>query len=210
MMDLHTYGLFFAAAIILVITPGPDTILILSRTLASGIRPGLWTLIGTQVGNVTHALLAGMGISTIILLIPAAFQVLKLVGAGYLLYLAVKTWRTEHRFPLSPNQMGPASSSRGFFLQGLISNLVNPKVIFFFLALFPQFINLDSGPLALQSLVLGLTLAAIAIVWVGCLVVFVGRARALAARSEPFVRFMRRLAAIAFAGLAVRLALSDR
>ena len=70
MLDLHTYGLFLATAVVLVLSPGPDTVLVLSRTLASGRSAGLMTLLGTQLGNVVHALLAGIGVSTVILLFP--------------------------------------------------------------------------------------------------------------------------------------------
>ena len=93
MLDLHSYALFLATAVVLVLSPGPDTVLILSRTLASGTAAGLMTLVGTQVGNVIHALLAGVGVSTVILLFPVAFTALKIVGVLYLLYLAFMAWR---------------------------------------------------------------------------------------------------------------------
>src|SRR5258708_3016531 len=93
MMDVDSYSLFVATALVLVVSPAPDTVLILSRTVASGTVPGLLTLIGTQTGNVIHALLAGLGVSTIVPLFPVAFDVLRFAGAAYLLYLAWTAWR---------------------------------------------------------------------------------------------------------------------
>ena len=199
-----------ATALVLVITPGPDTVLVLSRTLASGTRAGLWTLAGTQAGNLMHAMLAGLGISTIILYFPVALPVLRFGGAAYLLYLAVKTWRVDPRLALSAGALRQHLGARALFIQGLTNNLVNPKVIPFFLALFPQFIKPDSGNVVLQSATLGMTVALIAMIWVGTLAVFVGRARSLAVRSEPVARFMQRAAALAFVGLAIRLVVKDR
>ena len=210
MIDPNTYGIFFATALILVITPGPDTILVLTRTIASGTRPGLWTLAGTQTGNVIHAMLAGLGISTVILLFPPAFQILKVAGTGYLIYLAVKTWRAAPGLALATASLGMQTTAGGFFVQGLANNLVNPKVIPFFLALFPQFIRPDSGDVALQSFILGSTLAAIALVWVGGLALIIGRMRSFVAQSECFVAVLQRIAALAFVGLAARLLVSER
>jgi threonine/homoserine/homoserine lactone efflux protein len=217
-IDPRTYALFVATAVVLVVTPGPDTILVVSRTLASGTRAGLWTLAGTQTGNVIHALLAGLGISTLVLLFPPAFLALKIAGAAYLVWLAVATWRADPRRALAgaPGAAGAGGAGPGpagigaWFVQGLTNNLVNAKMIPFFLALFPQFIRPAAGHVWLQSLVLGLTLAAVALVWVGALALATGRARARVAQSATVVRVLQRVAAVAFLGLAARLALSRR
>ena len=108
MLDLHSYILFLATAVVLVLSPGPDTVLILSRTLASGARAGLITLVGTQVGNVVHAILAGVGVSTVILLFPVAYTALKLVGVLYLLYFAGKAWRAPATLELNSALRGGA------------------------------------------------------------------------------------------------------
>jgi threonine/homoserine/homoserine lactone efflux protein len=209
-IDSTTYGIFLVTAVILVVTPGPDTVLVLSRSLASGTRPGWWTLLGTQAGNVIHAVLAGVGISTLILLLPPAYQALKAAGAVYLIYLAVTTWRSDPRLVVEAAAGERSSSALRYFGQGLANNLVNPKMIPFFLALFPQFIRPEAGSAALQSLILGLTLAGIAVVWLSGLVLVVSYARSVFVRSERFSPLLQRVAALVFAGLAARLALSDR
>ena len=84
MIDPQTYYLFLLTSLVLVLTPGPDTVLILSRTIATGTIPGMMTLLGTQAGNLIHAILAGLGVSTLVLLFPLAFDILKYAGAAYL------------------------------------------------------------------------------------------------------------------------------
>ncbi len=210
MFDPHTYWLFLATAAVLVLTPGPDTVLILSRTLASGAWPGLATLLGTQVGNVIHAVLAGIGVSTIILLFPVAYTALKVAGIAYLLYLAVAAWRAPARPPLDPSMAGTPRRPGRYFVQGLTNNLSNPKMIVFFLALFPQFVRPGHGSLALQSLLLGSTLAVLAVMWIGLMVALVGRFRDGVARNPVFLKLANRLVAATFFGLACRLAAEQR
>ena len=210
MIDPQTYAVFFVTAFILVVTPGPDTVLVLSRTLASGTKPGLWTLIGTQTGNMVHAMLAGLGISTIIMLFPIAFQIMKWAGAAYLVYLAVKTWRADPTITLSVDTLGEKSGPRGYYFQGLANNLVNAQMIPFFLALFPQFVKPEAGGIAMQSAIFGATIAILAVLWVGMLAIIMGYARSFVARSESFVRIMQKVAAVAFVGLAARLVVSER
>lgn len=207
MLDPITFQLFLATATVIVLSPGPDTVLVLSRTVASGPRAGFMTLLGTQLGNIIHALLAGIGVSTVILLFPMAFEAMKWAGVCYLLYLAIQAWRAPGRLELTQAR-GREGGGR-HFLQGLLSNLANPKMIAFFLALFPQFVHPDHGSLAAQSIVLGLTLAAMAVAWVGMLVLLVGRARATVASNPLFLKLANRLAALAFVGLAARLAAQE-
>lgn len=210
MVDPHTFYLFLLTALVLVLSPGPDTVLVLSRTAATGTGAGLMTLLGTQAGNVFHALLAGLGVSSIVLLFPLAFDLLKYLGAGYLLYLAVMAWRAAPTLELDAHPIDKSDRATRYFYQGLTNNLVNPKMIPFFIALFPQFIHPENGSVAMQSLVLGITLAGMAIVWIGGLVLLVGQFRSTVASSAPFLKLANRLAAVTFFGLAVRLAAQER
>ena len=210
MFDSHPCWLFVATAAVPVLTPGPDTVLILSRTLASGAWSGLTTLLGTQAGNVIHAVLAGIGVSTVILLFPAAFTALKLAGVAYLLYLAVAAWRAPATLKLDGKPDRAPGRPRRSFVQGLTNNLSNPKMIAFFLALFPQFIHPRHGSLALRSFVLGMTLAVMAVMWIGLMVALVARFRDGVVRNPAFLKFVNRLAAVTFFGLACRLAAERR
>ncbi len=208
MLDLHTYGLFLVTAAVLVLSPGPDTVLILSRTLASGTAAGLMTLLGTQAGNLVQAVLAGVGVSAVIVLFPLAFTALKIVGVIYLLHLAVQAWRAPARLDLDANARTRGGAGRSF-VQGLANNLANPKMIAFFLALFPQFLQPGQGSLAAQSLILGATLALMAVAWIGFVVVLVGRFRAAVVSNAAVLKLFNRLAAVTFFGLACRLAVEE-
>jgi threonine/homoserine/homoserine lactone efflux protein len=210
MLTAHTYYLFLATAIVLVLSPGPDTVLILSRTLASGTFSGVMTLVGTQAGNVIQAVLAGAGVSTIILLFPAAFTALKLAGAAYLLYLAVQAWRAPATLDVDASLSHTKPHVGRFFIQGLTNNLTNPKMIAFFVALFPQFVRPERGSVVIQSLILGTTLAVMAVGWIGLVVTLTGRFRETVALNGTFLRVANRLAAVTFFGLACRLALEQR
>jgi threonine/homoserine/homoserine lactone efflux protein len=210
MIDPQTYYLFLLTALVLVLSPGPDTVLILSRTIASGAGAGMATLLGTQAGNVVHALLAGLGVSSIVLLFPYAFDILKYLGAAYLVYLAVMAWRAPATLELDTRLAGKRGGALRYFYQGLTNNLVNPKMIPFFIALFPQFVHPEHGAVALQSLVLGVTLASMAVIWIGALVLLVGRFRSAVASSTTFLKLANRLAAVTFFGLACRLAVQER
>jgi threonine/homoserine/homoserine lactone efflux protein len=210
MIDPQTYYLFLLTALLLVLSPGPDTVLILSRTIASGSGAGLMTLFGTQAGNVVHSLLAGLGVSSIVLLFPYAFDILKYVGATYLVYLAVMAWRATATLELDTRFSQECGGAMRYFYQGLTNNLVNPKMIPFFIALFPQFVRPEQGAVAAQSLLLGVTLAGMAIAWIGALVLLAGRFRSAVASSTTFLKLANRLAAVTFLGLACRLALDDK
>lgn len=210
MIDPQTYSLFLLTALVLVLSPGPDTVLILSRTLASGGRAGLMTLFGTQAGNVVHALLAGLGVSSIVLLFPVAFDALKYLGATYLAYLALMAWRTPAKLKFDTKIANKRGGALQYLYQGLTNNLLNPKMIPFFIALFPQFVHPEHGAVALQSFLLGVTLAGMAVVWIGALVLLVGRFRSVVASSTTFLKLANRLAAVTFFGLACRLAVQER
>lgn len=209
MFDSHTYHIFLVTAVVLVLSPGPDTVLILSRTLASGTPAGLMTLAGTQLGNVMQAFLASAGVSTVVLLFPMAFLALKIGGVGYLLFLAVQAWRAPTVLALDQSLRGKEISFARYFVQGLTNNLANPKMIAFFVALFPQFVSPERGSVAAQGLVLGMTLALMSLVWIGAVAVAVGRFRTTVASNPTFLKVANRFAAITFVGLAYRLAVED-
>lgn len=205
MIEAGTYYTFLMTVIFMCVSPGPDTILVLSRTVASGTGAGLATSLGTQTGNLVHALLAGVGVSTLFLLLPHALTILKYLGATYLVYLAVASWRAPATLQLGTQMASYAHQPYRYFLQGLTNNLVNPKMVPFFIALFPQFVD-PNHPLVLQSLILGGTLSAIGLLWLSALTVLVGRFRQNVAGHPAFIKWSHRLAAITFVGLAARLA----
>ena len=138
--DLATFVAFTIAVWILAITPGPDMTLSISRSLSDGKAGGMMVVFGTSTGLVIHTLLVALGVSALIIASPAAFTVLKTGGAAYLVWLAIQAIR--HGSSLSVKRIdGPAKSGLANYLTGFWVNLLNPKVILFFMTFLPQFVT---------------------------------------------------------------------
>jgi threonine/homoserine/homoserine lactone efflux protein len=148
-------ALFAAAALVMVLTPGPNMIYLLSRSICQGRSAGVISLLGVIAGFVVHMLAAAVGLTALFLAIPLGFQILKWAGAAYLGWLAWEALRPGARSPFEPQPL-PPDTPRQLFLMGFLTNLLNPKVAVFYIALFPQFIDPARGSVFLQSLVLGM------------------------------------------------------
>jgi threonine/homoserine/homoserine lactone efflux protein len=208
-VDLSTLALFAVAALALTASPGPDMLLIASRSMSQGRVAGFATLAGIQVGTYCHALAAALGLSQLFLLVPVAYDIVRYAGAAYLLYLAWKTVRSDGTV------FAPTGGLRHFpvgamFRQGLLTNLLNPKMALFVLALFPQFVQPEAGSVALQIMVLATVLNAIGIVVNGTVILAASRIGRLFARGGRWRRWPQILLGTVFAGLAVRLAFDSR
>jgi len=153
MVDAHRFLLFFMAALVLAITPGPGIFYVLARSLAGGRREGIESSLGTFVGGLFHVVAAALGISAILAASAVAFHTVKYAGAAYLVFLGVKMIRTrnaEFNVAISP-------SSKNAFGQGILTEALNPKTALFFLSFIPQFIAPHAGHVFLQLIVLGAT-----------------------------------------------------
>ena len=209
MPDLATLALFAAAARALCATPGPDMLLIASRSASQGKASGFATLAGIQAGTYCHALAAALGLSQLFLVVPVAYDIVRYAGAAYLLYLAWQAFRSSGTIP------PPAPGTRRYplgvvFRQGLLTNLLNPKMALFVLALFPQFVDPAAGSVALQIMVLATMLNLIGIVVNGAVIVMAsGLGKAFSARSR-WRRVPQLLLGTVFAGLAAKLAFDER
>ena len=209
MIDISTLALFAMACLALTATPGPDMLLIASRSASQGRAAGFATLAGIQAGTYCHAIAAAFGLSQLFLVVPLAYDVVRYAGAAYLLYLAWKTLRSSG-MALSPVAGLPRSPLGTMFRQGLLTNLLNPKMALFILALFPQFVRPEQGSVALQIMLLATVLNLIGLVVNGIVIVTASRlGRALSGWSR-FKRAPQILLATVFAGLAVRLAIDGR
>ena len=160
MIPLADLLVFAAAALVMVLTPGPNMIYLVSRSICQGRQAGVISLFGVIAGFVVHMLAAAIGVSAIFLAAPVAFDALKWAGAAYLLWLAWQAVKPGASSPFEP-QVLPADPPRKLFVMGFLTNLLNPKVAFFYIALFPQFIAPERGSVLAQSLVLGATQMAI-------------------------------------------------
>jgi threonine/homoserine/homoserine lactone efflux protein len=209
MLDLSTLALFAVACLVLTATPGPDMLLIASRSMSQGRASGFATLAGIQAGTYCHALAAALGLSQLFLLVPVAYDVVRYAGAAYLLYLAWKTFRATGE-TFAPDGRLRAYPAGVVFRQGLFTNLLNPKMALFVLALFPQFIRPEAGSVAVQIMVLATVLNLIGLVVNGAVILAASRLRGIFAGTGRLRRLPQYLLGTVFAGLAVRLVWDDR
>src|SRR5713101_667624 len=151
MLDPHHFLLFFAAALILAITPGPGIFYVLARSIAGGRREGIESSAGTMVGGLFHVAAAALGISAILAASAVAFQTVKYAGAVYLFWLGIKMIRTRN-VEMAAESPAP---SRGAFRQGILTEALNPKTALFFLSFIPQFISPERGHIFWQFVILG-------------------------------------------------------
>lgn len=209
MPDFATLALFAAAALALCATPGPDMLLIASRSISQGRASGFATLAGIQVGTYCHALAAALGLSQLFLVVPLAYDIVRYAGAAYLLYLAWQAFRSSGVIPT------PAASAQRYpigvvFRQGLLTNLLNPKMALFVLALFPQFVDPSVGSVAVQILLLATVLNLIGILVNGAVILTAsGLGRVFSDRTR-WRRAPQILLGTVFAGLAAKLAFDER
>jgi threonine/homoserine/homoserine lactone efflux protein len=209
MPEFSTLVLFAAACLALTATPGPDMLLIASRSVSQGRASGFATLAGIQVGTYCHALAAALGLSQLFLAVPIAYDVVRYVGAAYLLYLAWQTVRSSGEVS-APATGLPRYSIASVFRQGLLTNLLNPKMALFVLALFPQFVEPNAGSVAVQIMLLATVLNLIGIVVNGAVIMTASRLGRVFAGRSRWQRAPRLLLGTVFAGLAARLAFDDR
>jgi threonine/homoserine/homoserine lactone efflux protein len=209
MLDLNTIALFSLACLALAATPGPDMLLIATRSVSQGRTAGFATLAGIQVGTYCHALAAALGLSQLFLLVPIAYDFVRYAGAAYLLYLG---WRafTSKGLLAPPSGEKPRRSVAVMFRQGLFTNLLNPKMALFVLALFPQFVRTDAGSVAMQMMILASVLNAIGLLVNGLVIVAASRVGVVLFKSSGVARWAHYLLGTVFTGLALRLAWEGR
>lgn len=152
MPPLHSLIAFALASMALLVIPGPAVIYILNRSVADGRRVGLAAVCGLEIGNFMHVVAATVGLSAVLATSAAAFSVVKWLGAGYLIYVGV---RTLTRKPSAFDTSMARTSLRRSFAQGVVVNTLNPKVALFFLSFLPQFIDTSRGSPGLQSFIFG-------------------------------------------------------
>lgn len=181
-IDLHTYLAYVAACIAVVIVPGPSVTLIIANSLRHGARAGLMNVAGTQAGLAIVLAILTAGLATIVTYLGAVFDIVRVLGAIYLIWLGVKLWRSDGRLADLDDSSGKSRKS-GFFWQGFLVVLSNPKVLLFFGAFIPQFIDRAGDPM-LQTLLLGGTFIAVAALLDGAYAMAAGHAGALLSRGR--------------------------
>ncbi|GAA0654927.1 LysE family translocator [Kitasatospora atroaurantiaca] len=197
-----------AVSLGMVLTPGPNMIYLVSRSVAQGRRAGLISLAGVGLGFLTYLVAVTAGIATVFALVPEIYLTIKLVGAGYLLWLAWKAVRPGGRSAFTPKELAADRPGR-LFLMGLLTCLLNPKLAILYVSLLPQFVDPQRGHVALQSLLLGLTQIAVGLTGNTFFVLTAGSVSAFFARRPLWQRVHRYAMGTALAAFAVRIA-ADR
>ncbi|TLY65583.1 MAG: LysE family translocator, partial [Gammaproteobacteria bacterium] len=177
MLGIHDYGLFIASGVLLALAPGQDTMYIIGRSLTGGLRSGVASALGINVGCIIHTLMAAAGLSILLASSPAAFTAVKLCGAAYLVFLGGRLLLAKRGTAAGP-ELDTAPARAGAwtaFGQGILTNVLNPKVALFFLAFLPQFISPASPAKTLAFLALGATFITTGTIW--CLILAAGAAR---------------------------------
>ncbi len=209
MPSTETLLVFAALSVGLFITPGPNMLYLVSRSLAQGTRAGMISLVGCQCGSLIYALLGAAGITAVLMAVPAAYTTLALGGALYLGWLAWQTLKPGGQSVFAPRALPPASD-RKLFAMGAGTALLNPKVALFYVAVLPPFLDPALGHLFLQGAILGLLQVAICTLGDAFLVLGAGGVSKFLMTRPAWMAAQRWILGLALAALAVRLAMDAR
>jgi len=207
----HTSSLLAFALVCLgiVLTPGPNMIYLISRSITQGPAAGIVSLGGVALGFLFYMLCAAFGITALLLAIPYAYDALRLAGAAYLLWLAWQAMKPGGRSPFQVRKLA-VDSPQKLFAMGLVTNLLNPKIAMLYLALLPQFIDPAQGSVLVQSLVLGSIQTAISVSVNAVIALSAGAITLFLSTRPSWLLIQRYLMGTVLAGLAVRMALETK
>ena len=200
---------FVATSLLIILTPGQDMVLVMSRTLTHGTRSGLVTAAGVSVGLTVHTVLATLGLGALLQASEWVFTALKLVGALYLLYLGIALFRASGELALAHSHGAPQSAVRAFS-QGALSNMSNPKIALFYLAFLPQFVPADAAHPTLSVFMLGLAFACLTFLVKGPVAIFAGLLSNWFRQNPRFLARMHRTSGIVMIALGLKLAFEPR
>ena len=213
MFGITHFGLFVIAVFLLNVTPGPDTAYIVGRSVAQGRGAGLMSALGISTGCCVHSLACAFGLTALLAASATAFTVIKFVGALYLMYLGVRLIFTKPAAAEAAGvtrAAGAPKSLRQLFLQGFWTNVLNPKVVLFFVSFFPQFVTTGSDHKALAFLTLGAVFVVMTMVWNSFVAWIAGSVTQRFSGKPAVKRWLDRGVGGAFVGLGIKLATASR
>jgi len=208
-MPAHDVLMFAAACLLMVLTPGPNMIYLISRSICQGRKAGVTSLLGVVAGFFVHMLAAAIGLTAVFLAVPLAYEALKWAGALYLLWMAWQAVRPGARSPFEARELLPDAPSR-LVLMGFLTSVLNPKVAMFYLSIFPQFISPEHGSLFIQSILLGLTQISVSFTVNLLIALFASGIAVWFVRNPLWLAVQRYVMGGVLATLAVRLILEQR
>lgn len=207
MFGIENYIGFIIAGLMLNITPGSDTMYILTRSISQGTKAGVYSVLGISTGGLIHTIFASFGLSVILAKSALAFMIVKYVGVGYLVYLGIRMIIEKNNFFDNNSQKFESTDLAKIYRQGVLTNILNPKVALFFLAFMPQFINPEIAHGTIPFLLLGLTFVTTGTLW--CL--FLAYSSSLVTKTlrnnSQIAKFMQKVSGLVYIGLGLRILL---
>ena len=209
MIAAHDVLIFTAACVLMVRTPGPNMIYLISRSICQGRAAGVTSLVGVVAGFFVHMLAAAVGLTAVFLAVPMAYEALKWAGALYLLWMAWQAVRPGARSPFEARELVPDSSSK-LVAMGFLTSVLNPKVALFYLSILPQFISPAHGSMFIQSILLGLIQISVSFTVNLLIALFAAGIAVWFVRNPLWLAVQRYVMGFVLAALAVRLMLEQR
>lgn len=209
MISLDDFLLFAFASLVLNITPGNDMLYVATRSASQGVKAGIVSALGIAGGCIVHLLAAVIGLSAIIANSATAFDIIKYIGAAYLIYLGIKSFLSnQNKFSIN-NAIEKKPLSK-LFWQGVFTNVLNPKVALFFLAFLPQFIHPEKGNAPLQILLLGLWFNFSGTIVNIIIAMLFGKLGNWLGDKQAFIKWQNKITGLLLVGLGIKVALSSR
>lgn len=209
LMGIVDITAFVVASFLFIISPGVDTVFILNKSLAHGKRSGIYSTLGIATGVLIHTAFAAFGLSLILAESAMAFNIVKYLGAAYLVYLGIMKFVSKGTM-LDQRDDDTTTSMKGTYLSAVLTNTLNPKVAIFFVAFFPQFIAPTFLNSALPFVVLGLIYAALSLCWFFILTLFSGTFSHKLKASNSFSIWLSKISAVTFVLMGIKIALTRR
>lgn len=210
MIPLQELVLFALAALVLVVSPGPNMIYLISRSITQGRQAGLISLLGVICGFLFHVLMVSLGLTAVLFAIPLAYTILKTLGVFYLLFLAYQAIRPNSKNIFETRNDLPIDGTSKLFSVGFLTNVLNPKVAVFYLSFFPQFIKPEYGSIMLQSIQLGLIQITVSFSINLIIVLTASRVALFFAENPTWVKVQKWFMASTLTFLAVKMALTKQ
>ncbi|AOO66487.1 LysE family translocator [Sulfurospirillum halorespirans] len=199
---------FLLTSAVVILTPGQDMILVMSRSIAQGQKAGITTALGVSVGLLGHTLLATLGLGALLLASEFLFSIVKFIGAGYLIYIGYQLLRSkDHTIAMKDL---PKVSYKKMFIQGALSNIMNPKVAIFYFSYLPQFVIQNNGNETMQLFILGFTFATLTFL-IKAPIGFISGLLSFWIKTRPMIlHYIHRTSGLILIGLGLKLALAER
>jgi RhtB (resistance to homoserine/threonine) family protein len=204
MLGITNYGIYLLMSVLLNLTPGTDTMYIISRSVSQGRKAGVYSVLGISTGSFIHTLLAAFGLSIILTKSIVLFTAIKILGAAYLIYLGIKMLLQKSSLNIEPLALQHLELKK-IYMQGVITNVTNPKVALFFISFLPQFINTDNPYGPIPFIILGISFIITSTLWCFIVAYFASFATNKLRENTKIENLLNKLTGIVFIGLGIKL-----